>query len=166
MQRIYVGAQFDVPGVVAANTFLAFYMPSTSPKFAVALNVSCIPYANGASSVTNSMTIRRITAASGGTLVAASTIPRFTRTDEDPSLQMLIGNPTVTASARIPLVGYPPPMSTGTGTGAGVTQQSPGGASFDILPGYGLAFQTAAGNVNQLWNLQFIWQEFYLPPAS
>lgn len=166
MERIYVGSLSDVPGVVAANTFLAFFMPANSQKFALALLVSCLNYSTGASATPDSMTIRRISSASGGTIITPSTIPRFMETDEDPAMQMISGNPTVATTSRIPLVGYPPPISVGTGTGSSITQTSPGGASFSILPGTGLAFQTAAGNTSQMWNMEFVWQEIYLPPSS
>lgn len=165
MQRIYVGTLFDQPGVVAANNYLSFFMPANSPKFAVALLVSCWPYSIGASMTPNSMQISRISAASGGTLIAANQIPRFVDTDEDPVLQMRSSNPTVTTS-RLPLVAYPPPITSGVGGGQAVTQSSPGGASFSILPGSGLVFSTAAGNVSQMWDIQFIWTEVYLPPSS
>lgn len=141
-------------------------MPSTSPKFGVALLVNVQNYAIGVSNTPNSMTIRGITAASGGSLIAANTIPRFVDTDEDPVMQVRISNPTVINNSRIPFVGYPPPFSTGAGAGSSVSQQSPSGASFIIPPGSGLAFQTAAGNTNQVWNMEFVWTEVYLPPSS
>lgn len=164
-QRIYVAAIFDAPGVAAANNFMAFFMPATSKKFAVALNVTCVNYATGPSNTPDSMTISRITSASGGTLVAANMIPRFVDTDDDPALQVFTGNPTV-STGRVPFVGYPPPISGAGGTGSEVSQQAPGGASFVIPPGTGLVFNTAAGNTAQMWNLQFIWTESYLPPSS
>lgn len=166
MERVYVAAQFDVPGVVAANTFMSFFMPATSPKFALPLLVTCLNYSSGQTTTPNSMTIRRISAASAGTLIAANTIPRFVENEEDPVMEVRIGNPTVITNNRIPLVAYPPPISTGAGTGSATSQQAPGGVSFSIVPGSGIAFQTAAGNVNQMWNFQLIWEEVYLPPAS
>jgi hypothetical protein len=68
------------------------------------------------------------------------------------------GNPTITTVATS-LGGFPPAISTaaqGVIAAPGVTEAGP--PSFS-LPGEGVAMQTAAGSVAQLWNLGFIWAE-------
>lgn len=162
MERIYTVSLNDTPGVVAANNFLSIFVPANSNKFNVGILVSSSSYSTGMSSTPNSMLIQRTTAASGGTLLAASNIPRFTSTDEDPVSEVRTGNPTVSLF-RTPLLGYTPPLTTGAGAGATYVETSPPGAAFTLFPGQGVVWYTTAGNVNQMWNLQVVWQEFYLP---
>lgn len=165
MERVYVYSLIDTPGVVAANNYVSIFVPSTSNRLATLVLSNTVNYAIGSSSTAQSMNIQRCSAASGGTLIAASNIDRFLSTDEDPAAQIRIGNPTTTLVQQ-PLVGYPPPFATGAGGGASSVQTSPPGASFNLLPGEGLVWYTNSGNTNQVWNIQFAWVETYLPTGN
>lgn len=161
-ERIYIFSTIDQPGVVAANNFLTLFNPVNSGKLIIPLVISCENYTIGASSTATSMTVGRISSATGGTLVAASTIPRFKTTDDNCSAEVRTGNPTVT-NVRASGIGYSPPLSTGAGIGAVITQTELSGVQFILQPGEGLVWSTAAGNTNQVWTLRATWQEVYLP---
>lgn len=161
MERIYVHSLNDAAGVVAANNFVSYFMPANSVKFAVALLITVQNYSVNVAAAANSMLVSRITSSTGGTPVAAANIGRFADGDEDPSFAVATGNPTV-VTTRAPLVGYPPPISGAGGTGSTSVQSSPGNGSFIMGPGQGLVVYTTAGDVDQRWNIQLIWQEFYL----
>lgn len=156
--RVYLHCVKDAPGVVGANTFLSVFNPVSSGKIHIALNSIVTTYAAAVTTVTQSMRISRITAASGGTLIAASAVNRFVSAHGNPSCEVRINNPTVTALAN-PLTVYPPVISTGVGS-AGQTVPAPPGASFVIAPGEGVAFSTDAGDVDQIWNVTYAWAEF------
>lgn len=148
----------DLPGVVAANNFLSVFNPLTSPKILVFYQAQIVSYSVGEAQSANSMLINRTSAASGGTQVAASTMPRFLTTWDNPVAEVRHANPTVTTVSPI-LVGVAPVISVGVGASASSTQQGPSGASFVCLPGQGLVMRTAAGDVDQRWNLSFTWAE-------
>lgn len=155
--NVYLYTLTDAPGVVAQNNFVSFFNPSNSGRLVIALAGIVSAYATGTSSTSNSLTTRRITGASSGSLVAANTVERFVTSSPDPAFQVRTGNPTITGAGN-PLSSFPPPISIGTGTPG--TQTSPSGApSFVCFPGQGLVFNTAAGNINQVWNVTFLWGE-------
>ena len=149
----------DAPGVVAANNFLAFFVPSTATISQGLLGIIISTYAIGSSGTANSMLLQRITSASGGTLATPSTIARFITTMPDPQTQIFTNNPTVTTSESV-IGGFPPIFSVGTGnSGIGVFTTPPG-LTAELLPGQGVVLGTSAGNTNQRWNIQFNWEEF------
>lgn len=154
---VYVYTLLDVPGVVAQNNYVSFFNPANSGKVMVALAGIVSTYAVNLAASPNSLATRRITGASGGSLVTASTVPRFQSVNPDPVVQVRTGNPTITG-AGLPLSAFPPVISDKTGSPG--TQTSPAGApSFVCLPGEGLVWNTAAGDVNQIWNITFLWGE-------
>jgi hypothetical protein len=155
----YVGAITDVPGVVAANNFMCFFVPATATIAHVSFEVIVQPYSVGMSSTPNSMVVQRVTSCSGGTLQAASTTGRFLTTMPDPQSQIFTNNPTCTVTGPN-LAAFPPPISNGVGSGSTSSQTVVPGASFTMLPGQGLLFRTAAGNTNQMWNIEYVWGEF------
>lgn len=156
---VYQHALSDIPGVVAANNFMTVYNPPGSGKVMFALQLNVSSYSVGATSVANSLEAFRITSApTGGTLVAASSVARFNTLHPDPASVVRIGNPSATPSGEL-LVGFPPIISVGTGESASSSFSPPGGASFFSLPGQGLVFRTEAGDVDQRWNIDFVWGE-------
>lgn len=155
---VYVYSLTDVPGVVAANTFVSFFNPAGSGKAFAALQVLIQPYATGATSVDASFALFRTTAASGGTLVSASTINKFDPAHPNPVTQVRIGNPTVTTSGLV-IGSTAPAVTAGFGNNAPLTVQAAQGAALIAYPGTGIAFQTSAGDVDQRWNFSLFWTE-------
>jgi hypothetical protein len=154
---IYLYTLVDVPGVVAANNFLAVFNPANSGKVHVALQLIVASYSGGVTATANSLISKRITASSGGTLVSASTVARF-RTDwDDPASAVRIDNPTVTTSG-LGLAVVSPVVSAGVGQSSAQISPPPG-ASFVMTPGQGLVFYTAGGDVDQVWNITYLWTE-------
>jgi len=158
--KFYIATLVDAPGVVAANNFLSIFNPVGSGKSVVFFFVQTVPWANGATTTASSMNVFRTTAASGGSLVGASTIGRFITADGSPVAEVRTGNPTVTTSSAS-LLGTPPIMSSApAGASAGSVSATTPGASFFCVPGEGVVWRTTAGDVDQLWNFQVIWCEF------
>jgi|SRR5882762_358776 len=147
----------DIPGVVGANNFLSVFNPANSGKTYMLLRLDVSTYSAGTTASANSMYSKRITAASSGTLVAASTVARFRTDFADPSLEIRIGNPTVTATGLV-LNLIPPVISTGSGQFS-TSQNPPYNTSFVCAPGEGIVLATAAGDIDQVWNITHIWQE-------
>jgi hypothetical protein len=149
----------DAPGVVAANTFLSVFNPASNGKLNIPFELIVSNYSTNASQTADSMTVSLISSASGGTPVAANTINRFVPSWPDPVADVRIGNPTVVTTG-LPLVAFPPPYNAAgaQGSAAGLSQLL-SGQSFILNPGVGVAFQTAAGNTAQVWNINFFWAE-------
>lgn len=157
--NFYVYALSDAPGTVAANAFVSIFNPVGSGKNLVFYRSVVLPYAADVTSVADSMDIFRITAASGGTLVAASAVPKFVTSQANTVAQVRTGNPTVTISGST-LLGTPPELTTSkSGSTGGTGSNIPTGAGFVCAPGEGLVAYTATGEVNQRWNIQFVWAE-------
>jgi hypothetical protein len=157
--HVYQFAMVDTPGVVAANNFLSHFNPAASGKTAAPLGLVIQPYAINNSSTPNSMTLFRTSAASVGTLISAATITRWNPgIDPNPVTEIRTGNPTVTTTG-LALIGIAPIVSSGASSNSAALV-----APFTIPPtlpnSTGLVFTTAAGNVNQLWNIQYTWMEF------
>lgn len=156
VKGVYIGLVSDVPGTTAQNVFLALFNPPGG-NIVSALQLTVSAYTIGSSSTPSSFLVSRITGYSGGTLVAPATVPRFVTTMPNPVTQVVTGNPSVTLSGT-PVYNLSPPISTGAGT-SGVGSISAAAAAL-VLPGQGLAFYTAAGNTNQLWDVNVAFEEF------
>lgn len=154
---VYTFTLVDVPGVALANNYLSFFNPANSGRSAIALQLSIYCYATGTTSVAKSMLTKRITAASGGTLIAANTIGRFQTFYSDPILQVRIDNPTVTTTGLV-INAIPPVISVGVGVSSSV-QSATAGSSFVYAPGEGGVLYTEAGDTDQVWTIQFVWSE-------
>jgi hypothetical protein len=157
--QFYFHSVVDAPGVVAANNFLSIFNPSGSGKTVAFFSANVTSYAVGASSTAISLRADRITAASGGTQVSASTVNRLLPTWSDPVAEVRISNPSAT-KAGLSLVGWVPPLATGVGIGATAYSAAPEGQSFICVPGQGVVFSTSAGNTNQMWGINANWAEF------
>jgi len=155
--NVYFHALVDTAGVIAANNFMSIFNPVGSNKAVISLQLYVTCHATTSATAPNSLVAYRISAHSGGTLVAASTVNRFVSAAPDPVTTVRVGNPAVTTTGLV-LVGIPPVISIGTGSSSTVASPPPG-ASFVLIPGEGLAFSTPAGDTDQIWNISTVWGE-------
>ena len=156
----YSYALHDTPGVVAANNFISFFNPANSGKVMLAFNGIVTSYATGVSSTDTSLTSRYITSATGGTLVDAATGVYPLRFDfPDSKLEVRTGNPTVGLTALGSIGNFLAPITSGVGGTVASSLGAPSAGGVPFVPGEGFVWRTEAGNVNQRWNLQFIWAE-------
>lgn len=155
----YILSLTDLPGVVAANTFVAIFNAPGSGRVITTLGAFISTYvASGGSTTRNSMQIMGITTATGGSS-AASSIYKLDSAFPTATATALISNPTVTLGNGV--ANSPPPIGTTVGqyvhsVGLGLL---PIGGGLVLREGEGLAFRTAAGNVNQTWNISVGWVE-------
>lgn len=156
--KFYFHSLLDAAGVVASNNFMSIFNPVTSNRLVVFFQAEISSYATGVSASTASLTATRITAASDGSLISGANINRFVTSDPNPQAETRVGNPTVT-TVGLPLNGWIPPISSGAGVGSTAYTSTPPGAGFVCAPGQGIVFNTAAGNVNQVWKILSIWAE-------
>lgn len=154
---IYLHALVDQPGVVGSHVWMSVFNPSTSTKAVVLLSGTFDSYAAASTSTLESMQAFRISAASGGTLIAASAVNRLDTLWPDPVAELRIGNPTVT-TVGTPLRGFAPVIATGAGTSASGAASLPAG-SLICYQGQGVAVRTDAGDVDQIWDIQLVWAE-------
>ena len=155
----YHYAVVDVPGTVAANNYISLFNPSNSGKTYILLAMHINNYSVGASSTANSMVKYRITAASGGSVVATNNIAGYDTTGPTSTASIRTGNPTVTTVGP-PGMPVSPPIATGAGDNAENVIHFPAGTYYLIHPGEGVAYSVAAGNTNQVWTVHLIWCEF------
>lgn len=154
----YAYSVAEVPGTVAANTYLSLFNPVGSGKSLIVYQVIIAAYSTGAATTTNNLQTFRTTAHSGGTLITGSAISKFVTATTNSTAEVRIGNPSVTTTGAVLLA--IPPAITSAGSGAGSDNAAvPAGASFLCAPGEGIAFKVAAGNTNQLWNVNVTWAE-------
>lgn len=157
----YSYTMIDVPGVVATNNFVNILNPTTSNRVIAFTNFIVSAYALTTSQTGASLGVYKTTGVSGGT-VDSSNIARFNTALSTSVAEIRKNNPTLT---RNKLVLYcPPPISTGTGSTTEPRELiSPVSVTNTILlyPGEGLCATTLSGNVNQLWNINFAWVEFF-----
>jgi len=156
--KFYQITLVDVPGVVLANNFISHFNPVASGKIATPVQLIVQSYSTGNVSTAGSMTTQRISAASGGTLIAAGTLNRPDPAQSDPVTVIRTGNPTVTLTG-LPIAGIAPVQSSGGGTTSAGFISPPEGPS--VMPqGTGFAFFTPAGSTMQMWNIKYTWGEY------
>lgn len=156
--QFYIYAMSDLPGVAAANNFMSVFNPAGTNRVLIFFQAEIKSYSMGAAAVDESLEAYRTTAASGGTLVAASAINRFLTTVPNPIAEVRHSNPTVTTSGIV-LNSWPPPLSTGVGAASTAYTSVPPGAGFICRPGEGIVFTTASGDTDQRWSFNIIWAE-------
>lgn len=157
--QFYFHSLIDAPGVVAANNFMSIFNPVGSGKTVSFFSIAVDCFAGGASGTASSLVVDRISAASGGTLLAAANINKLITTEPNSTTEVRTGNPTVT-KVGVSLYSWPPPLSTGSGAGSSVVSAVPPSEGFYCLPGQGISFNTPAGNANQVWSIKATWAEF------
>lgn len=154
----YVFSQDEVAGVAAANNYLTVFNPLGSGKTMIFGAVFISSTTAGGSTVTAPMRGFRITAASAGTLQAASATAKFVSTMPDPVAEVRTG--TVTATLGAAMFNVPPPLSAANGMAMpyGVLNPYPA-QSFLFAPGEGICLRESTGDVDLRWNLSFVWAE-------
>ncbi len=157
--KFYLHLVYDSAGVVASNNFLSIFNPVGSGKTVIFFQAEISNYSVGVTDTPAgaSMTATRITAASGGSQIAPANISRFLPTEVNPVAEVRVSNPTVT-TVGLALNAWQPPISDKSGGGMPSTTQAPG-EGFACLPGQGIVFNTASGDVDQRWKLLPIWAE-------
>lgn len=156
---LYLHSLIDQPGVNgAANTYVSVFNPANSGKIMGGVNTIIQPYAIGAASTAESITLHRITAASGGTLVSAATVNRFNPAHPNPTMQVRVNNPTVTLSG-LTIGGTAPAVGAGLGTNAALSVAASPGAPLICPPGNGICFRTNNADTDMRFNLSFFWIE-------
>lgn len=155
----YVFSIGNVAGVAAANNYISLFNPAASGRVIAFGGAFISSVAGGGTSITNAMQGFRITAASAGTLQASSAVAKFSTSSPNPSAEVRIGNPTVTLGAQV--FNSPPVISSTVGSTA-VHQVAvpPAAGPFILTENEGVVLRTAAGDVDQVWNLSIVWVEF------
>jgi hypothetical protein len=126
----YVASFPQVPGVVAANTYLTLFNPVGSSKTVLFGGAFISMVSGSAASTTAPMRGYRIAAApTGGTVASAASIGKFQTTGAG-------------GGQFIHIVSVPP--------GAGI---------FSLVPGEGIAINCSGGDVDQVWNVSVVWSE-------
>lgn len=156
----YLFSVENLVGVAGANTYLTVYNPVGSGRNLAtsAAYVSCV--AGGATGATRAMRVYRIGAQpTGGTLAAASDVCKLLTDYRDPIPEIRFG--TVTATLQQAFINTPPPVTSGAGGGqfVHIIELPPGSPPFVAKPGQGVAFNTAAGDTDQVWNITIAWGE-------
>jgi hypothetical protein len=155
---VYFQAIVDTPGVVASNNFLSVFNPVGSGKIAIALGFICSVYALNSVATPSSLVAFRTSAHSGGTDITAPNVNRFLTSFVNPSAQVKITGPATTnTNGTNPMIGIPSVV--GSGVQQAQTVAPSPGASFVFLPGEGIVFNTPSGDVDQRWDIQYIWAE-------
>lgn len=155
----YVYSQETIPGVVAANNFVALNNPSGSGKVVVVAGVFISQVTTGAVTSTEALRGFLATGISGGTLQAASAIGKVRSTMPNPAAEIRTANPSATLGAA--WFNSPTLQATGASTGSFIHQVPatiPAG-SITLLPGEGTVIRTASGSTNTLWNISIAWSE-------
>jgi hypothetical protein len=156
----YVASFPQVPGVVAANTYLTLFNPVGSSKTVLFGGAFISMVAGSAASTTAPMRGYRIAAApTGGTVASAASIGKFQTSQPNPAGEIRTGNPTVTLGAG--LWNTPPAVTTGAGGGQfiHIVSVPPGAGIFSLIAGEGIAINCSGGDVDQVWNVSVVWSE-------
>jgi hypothetical protein len=154
----YVFSIGNVTGVTAVpNNYISLFNPVGSGKslFFGAAYVSSEIVA--AATNTEPMNIFRVTAASAGTLQAASTSGKFQTTMADPTAEIRTGNPTCTVGAQ--LANIPPAVGNQVTVPPHIVTVPAVAPPFILAPGEGVVFRTLNGDTDQRWNLSIVWSE-------
>lgn len=146
-------------GQASAYRFLSLFNPISSENELLLTEASVVAFASSSASSDNPLLLVRTTAASAGSLQAASVINKCITTYPDSAAELRITNPTVTAGARI--FSFGPPSQGLTATAYSPAQQT---IEFTdqiyLLPGEGVTFlQEAAGDTDHRYNLYLHWVE-------
>lgn len=157
----YIFNLTDEPGSATSKNFLSLFNPSDSGMLVLIHSIEVECFATSTTSSVNSMCVYRTTAASGGTLAAASGVNRFSTDMPDPAGQVRYGSPTVTIDpvfSRVVASWAPPVGGSGQGSSPTVHADTPS-KHFTCLPGQGIAFNVSAGDTNNRWKINVVWEE-------
>lgn len=156
---VYSYSLANLPGVVAANNFMSIANPLGSTRFIVVGGFFVSSCAVGTSTIIDPLRGWRSTVPTGGTLATAADIVKYDTRYPDPLGVIRKDNPTATISA--PFFNSPPPINQGAAAGQFFhsVEPPPAAGGFILAPGEGVVFRTAAGDVDQTWNLTVVWGE-------
>lgn len=156
----FVFSRENLPGVVAANSFVSLFNPVASDRLIIVGGVFISAVANAASASTAPMRAIRINSASGGTLHPVTDIGKFITARPDPVAEVRTGNPAV-GMLDAQLLNAPPPTSTGAFSSGNVNQITvpPGFGGFTLAAGEGIVLRTGSGDIAQRWNISIVWGE-------
>jgi hypothetical protein len=150
----------DVAAVTGARNYLTIMNPSGSGK-TLRVTAIVLSYYQVGDASTSVVAIRsyRITAASAGTLAAASEINKFSTSFANTVAEIRYGNVTATPLAAI--VSTPPPIGAGKGSTPTIdgARFNPETGLIVLAQGEGMVIRCEAGDVDQRFNLGFRWAE-------
>jgi len=151
----------DTAIVTTANNYLSIFNPAGSGKNMTFAQFTAFPYATAAATTTVNMGVWRVTAASGGTLLAAANINKFDTLQPNSVAEVRTSNPAATLLGTIPVLAIPPALTAaGAGVSATVAIIPPSASLFVCHPGEGVVVRMeAGGDVDQRWSLGFTWLE-------
>jgi len=157
-----------VAGTATANyVYVAFFNPSGSGRTALIKRIVIRADAVAAANYVN-LTLRRITAASGGTLISGANIPKKNSDSADSVIQIRYAGPTVTfaGTANSRILGQPMPGAAGHFYSVRDITFGPNDEKLVIQPGEGVAvYQEAAGTTAQIIRVYFEWEEVTTAPT-
>jgi hypothetical protein len=157
-----------VAGTATANyVYVAFFNPSGSGRTALIKRIAIRAYANGTGNYVN-LTLRRITAASGGTLISGANIPKKNSDSVNSIIEIRYAGPTVTfaGTANSRILGQPMPGAAGHFYSVRDITFGPNDEKLVIQPGEGVAvYQEAAGTTAQIIRVYFEWEEVTTAPT-
>ena len=154
-QGLYLHSIAEVQGTVEPQTFMSVFNPAGSGRV-LSLGTIALSYSN-TNPATEPAPLRgwRISAASGGSLIAAADVARFNTASSNPVAQVRITNPTVTMTQA--LFNSPAPIDNRSSNVH--TVDVPPGAPFLMRPGEGIAIHKEAGTTSAFWNITVVWAE-------
>jgi len=167
-QNEYLVSVGPVGGSTAANyVFASVLNPAASGKTVVIKRLNVDVYAVAAASRPN-LTVRRITAASAGTQIAAADIPKKNTVSADTIVDVRYAGPTVTlagtADSRIMSIVAPAAVGVSYGDKEIIFGSN---EQYILQPGEGIAlYQEAAGDVDHRVRMLVEWDEQSSTPAS
>lgn len=152
---VYLHSISGVQGTVADQTFITLMNPVGSGRN-MTLGTVAISYSN-TSPATEPSPMRgwRISASTGGTLIAPANIAKFNTLSPNAVGEVRIGNPT--ATFVYPIFNSPPPIDNRSSNVH--TVDIPPGATFLMRPGEGIALRKTVGVTSAFWNLTVVWAE-------
>lgn len=156
---VYIFSVGNVPGVVAANVFLAITNPSTSNRTIAFSGAFISSGTTGAATSAIPLRGRRATGVSGGTLQNAADITKLSSAYPTPFAEIRTDNPTATIGPAI--FNSPSPRAQGAQSVGTVhdVELPAGSPPFLLIPGESAVLRTTAGETTQSWNITIVWAE-------
>lgn len=160
---MYGFALQDAAGVAAANQFISLFNPAASGRTIKVCRVRYNAYGVAVTVAKNSMHVTRITAATAGTLQAASAICFYKSSFSNPVAEVRTANPTVTATSE--WLGFAPPVVITAASTDSPSQFEYWADDVDseltLANGEGIVIrQTVAGDTDETYNFEIVWKEF------
>jgi hypothetical protein len=158
-----------VTGSTSANyVYGSFFNPSGSGRTALIRRIMIDPDSSGASATYQNLTVRRITAASAGTQIAASDIPKKNTGSANTVMEIRYANVTATFAGTVDsrMVYIVAPGTTGS-YGSKKDIKFGGNENLIIQPGEGFAlYQESGGDIDHIIRMQVEWEEQASAPAA